>query len=191
VEQKPLTDAEATTLLRAGKEEGLKYFFSQYDTALAYFALRITGDEAAAEDIATDAFVKLWENCHKLPPASTVKAYLYRMVRNASVDWLRRRKVERSHQKELIYLNEIAEQSVYAIEIDTKTHHAVFQAIEYLPPRMGQVFRMFYFQRKSLPQIAAELKLSVNTVRNQKMQALMFLRKTVATTVLLLLYFFR
>jgi RNA polymerase sigma-70 factor (ECF subfamily) len=191
VEQKPLTDAEATTLLRAGKEEGLKYFFSQYDTALTYFALRITGDEAAAEDIATDAFVKLWENCHKLPPASTVKAYLYRMVRNASVDWLRRRKVERSHQKELIYLNEIAEQSVYAIEIDTKTHHAVFQAIEYLPPRMGQVFRMFYFQRKSLPQIAAELKLSVNTVRNQKMQALMFLRKTVATTVLLLLYFFR
>jgi hypothetical protein len=43
---------------------------------------------------------------------------------------------------------------------------------------------MFYFQRKSLPQIAAELQLSVNTVRNQKTQALLFLRKSIPTVML-------
>ena len=190
MEQRPLTDAEATTLLRAGKEEGLKYFFSQYDTALTWFALRITGDEATAEDMVAEAFVKLWKHATEITPSPSVKAYLYRLVRNASIDYLRHKKRERAHQKEVVYLNEISEESLTAMEIEAKTHHNVYQAIEQLPPRMGQVFRMFYFQRKSLPQIATELQLSVNTVRNQKTQALLFLRKSVTVVVLVLLRLF-
>lgn len=190
MEQRPLTDAEATTLLRAGKEEGLKYFFHQYDTALTYFAMRITGDEPAAEDMVAEAFVKLWKQATEITPSPSVKAYLYRLVRNAAIDWLRRKKRERAHQKEVVYLNEIAEDTVTAMEIAAKTHHNVYEAIEQLPPRMGQVFRMFYFQRKSLPQIAAELQLSVNTVRNQKTQALLFLRKSLTTVIPALLYLF-
>jgi RNA polymerase sigma-70 factor (ECF subfamily) len=117
-----------------------------------------------------------------------VKAYLYRLVRNAAIDYLRRKKRERAHQKEVVYLNEISEESIIAFEIEAKTHHNIYEAIEKLPPRMGRVFRMFYFQRKSLPQIATELQLSVNTVRNQKTQALLFLRKSLTTVILVLLY---
>ena len=75
-------------------------------------------------------------------------------------------------------MNEVSEEMVTAFEIETQTHHNLYSAVESLPPRCGQVFRMFYLQRKSLPQIARELQLSVNTVRNQKTQALLHLRRS-------------
>jgi RNA polymerase sigma-70 factor (family 1) len=189
MEQRPLTDAQATTLLRAGREEGLKHFFHQYDTALSYFALRMIEDEAAAEDIVADAFVKLWERCTQIAPHSSIKAYLYSMVRNASIDYLRRKKREKLHLKEVVYLQPISEPDLYALEIEAKIHHNLYEAIKDLPPRMGQVFRMFYFQRKPLAQIAAELQVSVNTVRNQKTQALLFLRKSVMVVAFVLFSF--
>jgi RNA polymerase sigma-70 factor (ECF subfamily) len=178
VEQKPLQETEATLLLRQGEEQGLRYFYQQYDTALQYFALRIIGDNGAAEDIVADCFIKLWENRATLHQPSSVNPYLYRMVRNASIDFLRRKKREAAYRKEIIYRNEVSEEALLFLEIETQTHHLMYQAIENLPNRMGLVFRMFYFQRKSLRQIADELQVSIETVSKQKSQALLRLRKT-------------
>ncbi len=185
-----LTEETAASLLRAGNEKGLNYFFRQYDTALIYFALRITGDEGAAEDIAANAFITLWENREKLYRPASVKPYLYQVVRNASIGYLRLKKKEKAYQKEAVYLAPIAEEQVLRLEIETKTHHNLYETIQNLPPRMGQIFRMFYFQRKSLAQIAAELEISVNTVRNQKTKAVLALRRSLCSFLLALLYLF-
>lgn len=171
------TEEQAFLSLRQGEEKGLSYYYRQYDTALVYFALRITGDEAAAEDLVSEAFVKLWQAREILAHPKAVKPYLYQVVRNASIDFVRRRKRETIHLQQAAQLQETTEEAAARFEISAETHRLIYASIESLPPRCGTVFRMFYLERKTLPEIAAVLGLSVNTVRNQKMQALAILRK--------------
>ena len=179
-------EEQAFFSLRQGEEKGLSYYYRQYDTALVYFALRVTGDEAAAEDIVSEAFVKFWGTRETLSHPKAVKPYLYQVVRNAAIDFVRRRKRESLHLQQVAHLQETAEEETTSFEISAETHRLIYASIESLPPRCGTVFRMFYLERKTLPQIAAELGLSVNTVRNQKMQALTILRKAFPLVLLVL-----
>lgn len=55
--------------------------------ALAY---RLVQDEAEARDIVQDVLTKLWQIRHELPPEGADKAYCLAMVRNRSIDYLRR-----------------------------------------------------------------------------------------------------
>lgn len=180
------TEEQAFHSLLQGEDKGLSYYYRQYDTALVYFALRITGDEAAAEDIVSEAFVKLWDAREALSHPKAVKPYLYQVVRNAAIDFVRRRKRESLHLQRVAHLQETAEVETTSFEISAETHRLIYASIESLPPRCGTVFRMFYLERKTLPQIAEELGLSVNTVRNQKMQALAILRKAFPLVLLYL-----
>lgn len=55
--------------------------------------------------------------------------------------------------------------------------HQVYTALQTLPPKCGQVFRMYYLEEKSLQEIADELDLSLSTVKSQKGRAIELLRK--------------
>lgn len=61
---------------------------------LAYF---LTGDRDAAEDVAQDAFVRLFGRFHDLRSADSFEIYLRRTIVNLARDRFRRLKVERDH----------------------------------------------------------------------------------------------
>lgn len=180
------TEEQAFALLRQGSEKGLNYFYATYDTALIYFSLRITKDEGAAEDVAAEAFVKLWQARETFTHPKAIKSYLYQVVRNASIDFVRTKRKEAAHLQNLVQLHPVSDQVLNAFEISAETHRLIYSSISNLPPRCGIVFRKFYLERKTLPQIAEEMGVSVNTVRNQKVQALAILRQALPVLCLLL-----
>jgi len=100
-----ITEEEAFIALQTGDERGLDYYFNSYNTPLVYFALRLTGNEGTAEDIAAESFVKLWQHRADLTHAGSVKSYLYKTVRHAAIDFLRHQRRKRAHQQEVVYLN--------------------------------------------------------------------------------------
>jgi RNA polymerase sigma-70 factor, ECF subfamily len=53
-------------------------------------AYRILGNAAEAEDVAQEAFLRLWRAAPSWRPDARVKVWLYRVVRNLSIDRLRR-----------------------------------------------------------------------------------------------------
>lgn len=181
-----LTEEEAFIALQGGLEKGLKYFYAAYDTALIYFSLHVTKDEGAAEDIAAEAFIKLWEARETITHPKAVKAFLYQVVRNGSIDFVRTKKREASHLQNLVELYPANEVELNSFEVSAETHRLIYASIKNLPARCGAVFRKFYLERKTLPQIAEEMGVSVNTVRNQKVQALAILRKAFPALLLLL-----
>jgi RNA polymerase sigma-70 factor (ECF subfamily) len=64
----------------------------------------------------------------------------------------------------------------------SEIHAAVHQAIQQLPPKCREVFRLHYLQGMDYEEIAKELKVSISTVRNQKARALALLRKQMGVT---------
>jgi RNA polymerase sigma-70 factor (ECF subfamily) len=171
---------------QAGEERGFSFFFKEFYAALCYFSYTIIKDRDAAEDIAEEAFIKLWERHPSFENAANIKSFLYAIVRNASIDWLRQQKKRLSYTKEIIYLAEEKESFIEQQIIEAETYREVVASLKILPPKCRQIFRMIYFEGKDYGQIASELNLSINTIRVQKARALAMLRRQLGAGLIFL-----
>ena len=189
-----LSVPDAFVALQRGEERGLDFYFHLYYAPLFSFAASMLHDEEPAREIVSEAFVKLWNNRTTIQAVQTVKSLLYRMVRNASIDYLRQQqRVKKMHQ-DVIQLQPLSESAVLEKLIATETHHYLYTLVNSLPLRCRQVFQMFYLQDKALKEIAEELGISVNTVKSQKQRAIQLLkenRSLLPNLLVLLLPFFK
>jgi len=176
MQQQPLTEEQAFTALKAGDEKGLGFFFDRYYTPLIYFAQSILKEHSIAEEIAAEAFVKLWRVGETLFEARKVKFFLYQVVRNGCIDELRRRKAHAGQLKVISMRSPSQEESCLHALAETETHYRLYTLINKLPFKCRQVFEMFYFQDKAMKEIAEELGISVNTVKTHKQRALQILK---------------
>lgn len=183
------TAEEYILSFQRGEERGFSFFFKEFYAALCYFSYTIIKDKAAAEDIAEEAFIKLWERHSSFQNEANIKSFLYAIVRNASIDWLRQQKRRLAQSKEIIYLAEETESFIQQQIIEAETYREVVASLKILPPKCRQIFRMFYFEGKDYSQIAHELNLSINTIRVQKARALALLRQQLGTSLLFLATF--
>ena len=127
--------------------------------------------------ITDDAFLKLWERREMLGQAGSIRAWLYTTVRNGCIDHLRREKRKRAYISEAKSTNDTEDQPTEHRIIEAETLYQVYKALETLPRKCGQVFKMYYLEEKSLQEIADEMKISLSTVKSQKGRALELLRK--------------
>jgi RNA polymerase sigma-70 factor (family 1) len=179
------TPNNALQALIRGREEGIDFFFQQYYTQLCYFAGTLLNDDFLAQEITSDAFTKLWQSRQTLATEGSIKAWLYSTVRNASIDHLRKVKRLRVSESGLQSATTI-EQSVLHTIVESETIDQILQTIGKLPPQCRRIFRLFYLHGKSYNEIAQELNLSPQTVRNQKQRAAKLLRKMILPLFFLL-----
>lgn len=163
---------------RNGDDRSLSYFFKLYSKSLGYFAFRLVQDKLEAEDITAECFVKIWERRSDFKTEENVKAFLYISCRNACLDYLRRTKVKSAAQEAYYHqLLESEETILYQI-VKSEVLQALNKEIELLPDNYRQVFKLIYFDYKKTDEIALEMGISVQTVRNYKSRAVELLKAT-------------
>lgn len=88
---------EAALLARvaAGDPAASRAVVDRYLGSIHRFAYRLLGDQAEAEDIAQEAFLRLWRQAARWEPRATIGTWLYRVARNLCVDRLRARQTRR------------------------------------------------------------------------------------------------
>lgn len=168
---------DAFIALQNGDERGLAYYFDQFYSKLFYFSHSITQSETASEDIISDSFLKLWDNRKFLKQESHVKHFLYFIVRNSSIDYLREKKKDRQRENTLIQLSPLSEKHILEKLIEAETYNQLYSIYARLPKKCRTVFEMFYIEKKAVKEIAKELSISVNTVKSRKLRALQLLRE--------------
>jgi len=185
-----LSIAEQVRAFHAGEEKGFNFFFREHYKGLTLFAYRITHHREAAEEIAEDALMKLWEKRAGFNHPLAIKSFLYTAARFASLNYIRNLRRETLRARQLAYLTDERDEYILQDIISSEIYAEVFEAIKTLPPRCRLIFEMIYLQERSYQEIAVELNLSVSTVRNQKARALMLLRKQVDPSILGLFWIF-
>ncbi|MEG0796613.1 MAG: RNA polymerase sigma-70 factor [Odoribacter sp.] len=139
--------------------------FKKYYPSLLLFVERHTGDRDLSKDIVQDIFFKLYEISNQLAEDFNIKAWLYKVARNAAIDYLRHLKV--IDKNELL----ITEAMMYSSEIDEtineKLATKIKQAINTLPKQCRIIICMNIIEGKKYTEISEELNISINTVRTQ------------------------
>ena len=148
----------------------IEQLFLLYYRPLCLYALRYVDDIDRAEDIVQDCFVKMLEghpsDC--LHDSHEMAApLLFRIVHNRCIDELRR------YQPQVPIPTDMAEDDVESSFVAAR----LWTAIDTLPDRCREVFLMAKRDGMSYREIADELGLKENTVRNHIARALETLRE--------------
>lgn len=133
------------------------------------------GNEEKAHDAVQEAFIKLWENCTKVPPKKA-KSFLYTVANNLYLNVLKAEKVRLKYaDKSLKTTNEnpefILEEKQFQEKLDT--------ALESLPENQRATFLMNRIDGLKYTEIAELEGVSIKAIEKRMHLALKSLRKKI------------
>jgi RNA polymerase sigma-70 factor (family 1) len=160
----------------SGGEKAFTALYELYAPSLInYAAARLTSLEEA-RDIIHDLFVHLWEEKDVLVITRSLRGFLFAAVRYRIIDHIRRNITRREYAERLQTLQAEIELSNQDETEAKDLHRALEKAIDELPPRVREIYRLSRQQHRSITEIAQQLQLSPQTVKNQLTTALSLLR---------------
>lgn len=152
------------------------FVFNYYYSGLCAYARRWIGDRDEVEDLVQDFFVRLWIEGQKLEITSSLKSYLFTSIRNMSINHLKHNQIKKQYEYDVIKREDEFQQSAEWEYTEAELIELLEKAIEKLPPRSCEVFRLSRFKGKDNATIAQMLGISKRTVELQISNALKILR---------------
>ncbi len=174
--------------LREGEVAAFTEIFDAYAERLLVYGVHVLQDRATCEDLVQDVLLWLWVHREQLDPNLALESYLFRAMRNAVIDQIRKGQVKERVFDQLekrIWLEPTTENQVYQRELQ----HHIKSAIQDLPEKMQQVYLLSREEHLSHKEIAARLSISPKTVENQLASALKKIRASLGDFLPMLLLF--
>ncbi|KAA0989210.1 RNA polymerase sigma factor [Dyadobacter aurulentus] len=145
-----------------GDERAFAALFNHFHQPLGLHIFKFTKSEQLAEEVVQDVFLKIWLNRELLVGIDNFRVYLYVISKNAALNCLKKvanesaRIVDLDPQADTIAAENIEEDHRYLL---------IDEAIDRLPPQQKQVYLLRRHERLSYPEIAAQMKISKETVK--------------------------
>ena len=158
--------------LKKGDPNAFKQLFDSFYEKLYAFSFNYVKDEYAAEEVVENTMLMVWERRQSLDSIKNVKSYLYKSVRNASFDYLKKK-------NKVIPLDIQSHDSLLSFEqhiIQEETHKLLIDALDSLPKKCKKVFELCCIEGLKYQDVADELQISINTVKSQRSRAIELLK---------------
>ena len=164
-----------------GEERAFEDMFRAYYPRLCRFAAEYVESETRARDLVQDVFLRIWERRAEWTVRRSLKAYLYRAVRNRALNAVRKRDTRHEVEDDLKYTTDgrtrgAAVEAVHAGGLSED----VEAAIQALPERRRTAFLLHRRHGLTYREIANAMDIAPKTVENQIGRALKALRDELA-----------
>lgn len=172
----PVRENTIIASLQSGNEKSLQSLFNLYYRPLRFFATRLLKDQFCAEDIVEESFIKLWSRKADFKSLQNIKAFLYITTRNACLNALKQQQRDIVSKNQLAYLTSEKEEYVLNEMVKSEVLEEITRKVETLPGQCRKIFIMSFINGYKNHEIATALKISVHTVKNQKIRAIQLLK---------------
>ncbi len=188
-------DEELISRILNGEKGLYEHIMRRYNERMYRTCMSIIHDDAEAEDIMQNAYVKAYENLHKFEGKSKFGTWLLRILINESLLWLQKNKRKISYQQSVLADNKTD-------SFNTKTNNPAHQvmnnelkkileeAIGQLPQKYRTVFIMREVENMSTEETGKSLQISQINVKVRLNRAKEMLRKTLVNSEYKELYSF-
>jgi RNA polymerase sigma-70 factor (family 1) len=163
--------------LQKGDSDAFLELYNHYQSALYHYVLRFVKSPAIAEDVLQDVFLKIWEIRDRIDPELSFKAYLYRICRNSVFKLLKKISVDEALRLQVMqhFTQSVADADLKILW--QQYEEILHAAINNLSPQRRKVFRLCREEGKSYEQVANELGISRNTVKEHMVLAMKQIRE--------------
>ncbi|WP_163411375.1 RNA polymerase sigma-70 factor [Flavobacterium ajazii] len=146
--------------------------YTQYWKKLTAFSYTMTKDNDLAQNIVQDVFVDLWERKTETE-INVIGPYLFRAVKNQVFKHYQNNRFDKTILEDKF--------EDYVIDhfstIDSEVMDLIYSLLDQLPEKRKEVLLMYKMQDMTIDQIADELEISKQTVKNQISSGLKQLRE--------------
>lgn len=163
--------------LQNGDEKAFSQLFDQYYSALCLFANKYLHDMDLSRSLVQQAFIDLWMKRQKIAISTSVKSYLYTIVKNRCIDVLRKEKATTEISESIENLNQIP---FHDLVEEAELNDRINASINKLPEKCREIFLLCRFEGLKYSEIAEKLGISVKTVEMQMGIALKKLRDSLS-----------
>ena len=172
--------------LQDGDNWAYKHLYDCHYVLLCKIAFTYLKDDFSAQTIVDDLIAHIYEKRETLIITTSLRPYLVRSVRNRCLNYLQLKNERRvvnfsamEHSSDQLFSIEAPDENPLATLLENELEEEIHLAIERLPDECRTVFEKSRFEEKKYEDIAAELNISVNTVKYHIKNAIAQLRKDV------------
>ena len=153
--------------IAAGNEAAFELLFEQQRGRLYNYMLKITKSKVVAEEIVLDIFLKLWIGRDLLPEIKNIDAFLNKVAYNKALDFLKIASRKKEFHKVIAKQIEMTQQQEADHKLlDSEYESILKKALDQLSPQRRLIFTLSRMEGLNNEEIARQLNLSRNTVRN-------------------------
>jgi RNA polymerase sigma-70 factor (ECF subfamily) len=186
--QADVSELDLVRQSQAGQTEAFDELVTRYRTRIFAMIYNMVHNEQDAWDLAQESFVKAWRSIQRFRGRSSFYTWIYRIVMNVTIDWLRKKQVKGAGAEfdDSIQLKEIDPASKTVPKADPLPHTRmerseirarIDRAIQQLSPDHRAVILMKEIEEMQYHEIAEALDCSIGTV----MSRLFYARKKLQT----------
>ena len=170
----PVTEAILLEQARSGQEQAFAQLVDSHSEKMVGLAWRLTGQSDVAEEIAQEAFLRLYRSLHSFRGDSRVGTWLYRTVTRLAIDHLRHEKIKRrifflrsteSDQADPVDLAADPGASPLEMLQAKETATRMHRVLQQLPARQKAIFVLRHQDGLPLKEIAELLGVELGTVK--------------------------
>ena len=176
---KQYSDAQLLLELQSGNHRAFQEIYERYADKLIALALKKTQSEEEAMDIVQELFLSVWKNRYTIQVTGVLEAYLVVSVNYMAFKWCKKQSRQPQSLNDFFEIPELAEDSTAQKLSLAELSFLINREIADMPEKMRQVYLCSREQDMNGQQIATELGISHQTVRNQISSALSRLKKAV------------
>ncbi|MEQ9441777.1 MAG: RNA polymerase sigma-70 factor [Cyclobacteriaceae bacterium] len=166
-----------TKISRYSCESSFRIFFDRFYPRLFELALYYTKNQAVAEEVVSDVFLKVWTNRKHLEEVRDVKAYLFVAIKRQSLNALRSTTSVSLFVHDLEHHTIIESRTPENILFSQEMLDAIGQSIQNLPEKCQLVYRLVKEEKLKYKAVADLLHISEKTVEMHVGNALKKIRE--------------
>jgi RNA polymerase sigma-70 factor (family 1) len=159
-----------------GDEKAFEALFNTFLPKIYPFIIKFIKSEPAAQEIVQETFIRVWLSRDKLSEIDNPGGWLFKVASNECYSYLRKNILNNK------FFNALTDEPPPVNTTHEKfalkeLNRLITEAIDKLPAQRKKIYHMSRDEGKSIPEIAAILNISPNTVKNALVTALKFIRE--------------
>src|SRR5215212_1760224 len=165
-------DRQLVQTIREGDTDAFEQLVRRKTSKVYAICYRIIGNAEDAKDISQLVFLKLWENLEKYDAQYAFDTWLYRMVTNVAIDFMRNRQSRENAVNSNLRLVKTSSEAEQTVVVQRKEIENVFNDVaSVLSPKQKTIFVMNQMDDLPSAEIAKILGCRESTVRNHLFNA--------------------
>src|SRR5215213_2140780 len=164
-----LADEDLISMVEAADADAFATLYDRHSRAAFSLAYRMMGERQAAEDLAQDAFLKVWRSASSYrAERGSVRTWILSIVHNRSIDQIRSHASRRRTQDKIEASAPRSQPSeAFAQTWRNSQHDQVREALDTLPPEQLKILELAYFSGYTHVEISELLRLPLGTVKGR------------------------
>lgn len=172
-ENKSQIEQQLVTQLKERNKDAFVHLYDNYSAALNGVISRIIVDEAEAQDLLQDSFIKIWKKIDTYDSSKgSLFTWILNLCRNLCIDRLRSKEYKHKIQrfdKYVVYIESGEREKTDSIDLK--------ENLNILSPEQREIIDLAYFGGYTQQEISEELTIPLGTVKTRVRAALLVLRK--------------